>query len=64
MTWWFVETVPGLVLWTDIFVPDQYAKVLGLNPYTVYLYSLIDTAKQLPLCLLEFGDSLTMKYSL
>lgn len=64
MHWWLVETVPVLVLWTDIFVPDQYAKILFFNLYTAYLYNLIGKAKQLPLCLLEFGDSLTMKYSL
>lgn len=64
MNWWFVETVPVLVLWTDVFVSEQYAKVLGFNPYSVYLYNLIGIAKQLPLCLLEFGGSLTIKYSL
>lgn len=63
MRWWLIETVPVLGLWTDIFFPDQYATVLGFNPYAVYLYNLIGIAKQLPLCLLQFGDSLTMKYS-
>lgn len=34
---------------------DQYAAVLGFSLYVVHLCNLIDIAKQILLCLLEFG---------